>query len=297
MTTGTTAAALQADDLTKRHRRGWALRGCSFILPRGRISALVGPNGAGKSTLLHLATGLLAPTAGTIHVLGDVPGPRGAHPRMAFLSQDKPLFRTFTVAEMLRAGEAMNPGWDGTHARRLVEEAGVSLAARIHTLSGGQRTRVALALALGRRPDLVLLDEPLADLDPLARREVLQALMAEVAETGMTVLLSSHVLTDLEGVCDHLVLLTDGRTRLAGDIEDLVARHRVLVGPAHQAAHLIPAAVTVHATTTARQATVMVDDAGLLPGPDWEKHVPTLEDLVLAHLRTARSATTAEVAA
>jgi ABC-2 type transport system ATP-binding protein len=293
----TTAAVLEADDLGKRYRRGWALRDCSFALPPGRVSALVGPNGVGKSTLMHLATGLIRPSSGTIRVLGETPGPGGAHPRLAFLSQDKPLFRRFTVAEMLRVGQAMNADWDSAYARRLVDEAGVTLDARISTLSGGQRTRVALALAMGRRPDLVLLDEPLADLDPLARREVMQTLMAEVAETGMTVLLSSHVLTDLEGVCDHLILLTDGRARLVGDIEDLISAHRLLVGPAHQVEPLIPTAVTIEATATARQATVLVNDAGLAPGPDWEKHIPTLEDLVLAYLRAATATSNKAVAA
>jgi ABC-2 type transport system ATP-binding protein len=290
-------AVLEADDLGKRYRRGWALRGCSFTLPQGRVSALVGPNGAGKSTLMTLATGLLEPTSGTIRVLGARPGRGGTHPRLSLLSQDKPLFRSFTVAEMLRVGQAMNDEWDGAYARRLVDDAGVPHTARISTLSGGQRTRVAIALAMGRRPDLMLLDEPLADLDPLARREVMQTLMAEVAETGMTVLLSSHVLTDLEDVCDHLVLLTDGQTRLVGDIDDLLAGHRLLVGPAHQTEHLIPAEVTVEAVTTARQASVLVTDPGLAPGPDWEKQTPTLEDLVLAYLRTAGTARNGAVAA
>jgi ABC-2 type transport system ATP-binding protein len=289
-------AVLEAEHLGKRYRRGWALRGCSFTLPKGRVSALVGPNGAGKSTLMKLATGLLEPTSGTIRVLGVAPGRGGTHPRLALLSQDRPLFRSFTVAEMLRVGRAMNDEWDGAYAQRLIDEAGVPHTARISTLSGGQRTRVAIALAMGRRPDLILLDEPLADLDPLARRDIMQTLMAQVAETGMTVLLSSHVLTDLDDVCDHLLLLTDGQTRLAGDIDDLIASHRLLVGPAHQTEHLIPAGVVVEARATARQSTVLVTDAGLAPGPDWVKHPPTLEELVLAYLRTAPTSHT-EVAA
>src|SRR5689334_20016775 len=215
------SAALVAAGLGKRYRRGWALKDCTFTLPAGRIAALVGPNGAGKSTLMSLALGLLRQTEGSVEVLG----------RTGFLAQGKPLYQGFTVAEMLRAGRELNRDWDDGYARRMVDEARVPLKAKIRTLSGGQRTRVALAVTLGRRPDVLLLDEPLADLDPLARQEVMQALLAEVAETGTTVVLSSHVIADLDGICDHLLLLSDGRMRLAGDVEDLLAEHRLLVGP------------------------------------------------------------------
>lgn len=288
--------ALEATGLGRRYRRGWALRDCSLRLPAGRVAALVGPNGAGKSTLLHLAVGLLTATEGSVRVLGDeVAG--GAHPRVAFLSQDKPLYRRFTVADMLRAGAALNDRWDAAHAARLVEDGGLPLGARVSTLSGGQRSRLALALALGRRPDLLLLDEPLADLDPLARRDVMASLMAEVAETGMTVLLSSHVLTDITETCDHLVVLAGGRVQVAGDIEDLLGGHRVLIGPAHQLKTHVPAGVVVEARTTSRQATVLIDDPGLAPGPDWVKHEAQLEDLVLAHLRRAQPTETEQVPA
>lgn len=276
------SAALDAAGLGKRYRRGWALRDCTLTLPVGRIAALVGPNGAGKSTLMSLATGLTRPTEGTVEVLGK-PG---------FLAQGKPLYQKFTVAEMLQAGRALNPDWDDAYARRLVAEADVPLKARIGTLSGGQRTRVALAVTLGRRPPVVLLDEPLADLDPLARQEVMQALLAEVAETGMTVLLSSHVIADLEGICDHLVLLSAGRVRLTGDVEDLLTEHRLLVGPR---ALDVPAEAVVERRETERQATVLVRGLGAVPGT--EAHAPTLEELVLAYLRADRVATTQGVAA
>jgi ABC-2 type transport system ATP-binding protein len=289
--------ALETAGLGKRYRRGWALRNCSLSLPAGRVAALVGPNGAGKSTLMHLSVGLLDPTEGTVHVLGDAASSRRAHPRVAFLSQDKPLYRRFRVEDMLRAGAELNTGWDGQYAGRLVDEGGIPRGARISTLSGGQRSRLALALALGRRPELLLLDEPLADLDPLARREVLQSLMAEVAETGMTVLLSSHVLSDIQDTCDHLVLLADGRVQLAGDIDEILGRHRLLIGPAHQLDSHVPADVIVQASTTPRQATVLIDDPGLAPGPDWDKHEVTLDDLVLAHLRRAQGPQNAQVPA
>ncbi|MBW5481275.1 ABC transporter ATP-binding protein [Streptomyces bambusae] len=301
MSTTDGVAALAAEGLGKRYKRGWALQNCTFELPRGRVSALVGPNGAGKSTLMALATGLLTPTAGAIRVLGDSPVSSGTHPRLAFLAQDKPLYRGFTVEEMLRAGSALNQEWDHTYARGLVESAGVPFHARISTLSGGQRTRVALAMALGRRPELIVLDEPLADLDPLAREEVMQALMAEVAETGMTVLLSSHVLADLEGICDHLLLLAGGRVRLAGDVEDLLAGHRLMIGPSQGAESRFPDEIVVESRSTQRQATVLVRGHAPAVMPGWEAHEPTLEELAMAHLRSARPAAgqgaTAEVAA
>jgi ABC-2 type transport system ATP-binding protein len=214
-----------AESLGKKYSRGWALRDCSLEIPAGRIVALVGPNGAGKSTLRGMITGLLRPTTGRISVFGDVPNGRGMHRSVAFLTQAKPLYPQFTVAETLRYGRNSNPGWDQAYAEELVEKAQVPFAAKVGTLSGGQRTRVALALALGKRPRLLMLDEPLADLDPLARESVLQTLVQECRTQGITVLLSSHVLAELEDLCDHLVLLADGRVRLAGDVSALLRAH------------------------------------------------------------------------
>nr|WP_199439355.1 ABC transporter ATP-binding protein [Umezawaea beigongshangensis] len=213
-----------ADGVGKRYRRGWALRETSLVIPQRRIVALVGPNGAGKSTLMGLITGLLRPTTGGITVFGDRPTGKGLHPEVAYLAQQKPLYPQFTVTETLMLGARTNPTWDQGYAEHLVEQAAVPLSAKVGTLSGGQRTRVALALALGKRPSLLLLDEPLADLDPLARETVLRTLLAEAREQGITVLLSSHVLAELEGVCDHLVLLHGGRVLLAGDVDQLSAR-------------------------------------------------------------------------
>jgi ABC-2 type transport system ATP-binding protein len=276
------SAALVAAGLGKRYRRGWALKDCAFTLPAGRIAALIGPNGAGKSTLMALATGLLRATEGTVDVLG----------RPGFLAQGKPLYQGFTVEEMLRAGRELNPDWDDDYARRLVDEARVPLGAKVRTLSGGQRTRVALAVALGRRPRVLLLDEPLADLDPLARQEVMGALMAEVAEAGTTVVLSSHVIADLDGICDHLLLLDDGRVRLAGDVEDLLAEHRLLVGPRTLE---VPPGAVVERRDTERQSTLLV--RGLADPPGVEAHEPTLEELTLGYFRAGRAAAEREVAA
>ena len=288
MTTGD--SALEASGLGRRYRRGWALRDCTFELPTGRVCALVGPNGAGKSTLMGLAAGLLRPTVGTVRGLGAEPGRSGAHPEVAFLAQDKPLYRRFTVEEMLRAGRALNQRWDQPYVERLVRMAGVSMDARIGTLSGGQRTRVALAVALGRRPVLLMLDEPLADLDPLAREEVLQTVMSEVAETGMTVLLSSHVLADMEGICDHLLLLADGRVHLAGGVEDLVAGHRLLIGPRRDSGDGLAPSAVVESRTTGRQQTVLVRSGSWTDIGGWDVLEPTLEELSMAYLRTAAAA-------
>lgn len=290
MLTDETVAALEAVGLGKRYRRGWGLRDCTFSLPQGSVCALVGPNGAGKSTLLSLTTGLRRPTTGEMRVLGQPTDGRGTHPGLSFLSQDKPLFRNFTVEEMLRAGRSLNTEWDAAYARRLVTDADVPPMARISTLSGGQRTRVALAVSLGRRPTVLVLDEPLADLDPVARADVMQVLMAEVAETGMTVLLSSHVLSDLENVCDHLLLLSGGELRLAGDVERLVSEHALLIGPAGDHGYAVPENAVVEARSTARQVTFLLRGTPQrsAPGPGWEVHDPTLEELVMAYLRTTK---------
>ncbi|PRY41260.1 ABC transporter ATP-binding protein [Umezawaea tangerina] len=207
----------------KKYRRGWALRETTLVIPRNRVVALVGPNGAGKSTLMGLITGLLRPTTGGITVFGDHPTGKGLHPAVSYLAQQKPLYQHFTVTETLTFGARTNPTWDQGYAEHLVAQAGVPMGAKVGTLSGGQRTRVSLALALGKRPKLLLLDEPLAELDPLARETVLRALITEARDQHITVVLSSHVLAELEGVCDHLVLLHNGRILLAGDVRDLSA--------------------------------------------------------------------------
>jgi ABC-2 type transport system ATP-binding protein len=275
---------LRLSDVGHHYGGRWALRGCSLELPRGRIAALVGPNGAGKTTLLLLAAGLLRPTGGTVDVLGADPGRAGMPAGASFLAQSKPLYRGLTVSEMLRAGAVLNRGhrWDAGYAAGLVDAAGIDPAARIRDLSPGLSARVALAIALGRRPDLLLLDEPLAELDPLARRRVLGALLAEAGETGMTVLMSSHVLTDLEDSCDHLVLLREGRVRLAGDVADLLAGHRRLTGPAGAGGSPAgPPTAVVHESVAGRQRTALVRGSGPadLPGEE-----PTLEELVLGYL-------------
>ncbi|MEU2119109.1 ABC transporter ATP-binding protein [Streptomyces sp. NPDC016459] len=274
--------ALEADLLGKRYGgrkgRGWALRECDFTLPAGRICALVGPNGAGKSTLLALAAGLLRPTEGTLTA--------PAREDLAYVAQDKPLHPRLSVADTLRMGRELNPGrWDPALAERIVDGGGFSSDALVRDLSGGQRTRVALALALGKRPELLLLDEPMADLDPLARHQLMGLLMADAAEHGTTVVMSSHILTELEGACDHLLLLHGGRVRLDGPVDELLAAHTLLTGPI---ADLAPHTV-VESRTTGRQLTALVRHEGPVDGP-WQTREPSLEDLLLAHLRTTEGA-------
>jgi ABC-2 type transport system ATP-binding protein len=247
---------------------------------------LVGPNGAGKTTLLHLATGLLVPTIGEIRVLGIRPGRRGIAPGVAFVGQDKPLYGHLTVADTLKAGGWLNPDWDKPYAEELVRRGDVPLQAKVKTLSGGQRTRVALALALGRRPRLLLLDEPLADLDPLARTDIMQTLMTTVAETGMSVMLSSHVLSDIDGACDYLVLLRDGAVRLDGDIDEILASHHLLTGPAANLDDL-RAYQIIETRTAGRQATVLMHCSTPPALPGWQCAIPTLEELVVSYLRAS----------
>lgn len=279
--------ALEAVGLGVRYRRGWALRDCSFRVPAGRVCALVGPNGAGKSTLLSVAAGLRRAGTGSLSVLGGAPGGPETRPRVAFLAQDKPLYPNFTVADTLRMGEELNPGrWDRAAAERLVRQGNLPLHARVGMLSGGQRTRVALALAFGKRPELLLLDEPMSDLDPLVRHEMTAALMTEAAENSTTIVLASHVLAELEGVCDYLLLIGGGRVRLAGEIEDLISAHRLVVGRHEEPGP--PRAFAVHTVvesrSTGRQLTALIRPEGPLAG-QWETSEPSLEDLLLAHLR------------
>jgi ABC-2 type transport system ATP-binding protein len=253
------------------------------------VVALVGPNGAGKTTLLHLAVGLLTPTTGSVAVFGE-PVERSLG-RVAFLAQAKPLYDGFSVAEMLKFGRLLNPRWDDELATRRLDELGIPLRRRVGRLSGGQQAQVALTVALAKRPDLLLLDEPLANLDPLARHEVMRSLMAAVAETGMTVVLSSHVVSDLENTCDWLVVLNGGRVQVSGDIEELLAGHRLLTGPAELADGVAARLTTVDDSRTDRQATLLVHADAPTLDPRWTVRGVGLEEVVLAYLRRPESAT------
>ncbi|MFF9077527.1 ABC transporter ATP-binding protein [Streptomyces sp. NPDC014646] len=279
-------AAIEAVGLGMKYRsrRGgrWALRDCSFRLPAGRVCALVGPNGAGKSTLLSLAAGFLRAAEGTVRVLGAAPGE--ARARVAFVAQDKPLYPQLTVAGTLWAGAELNPDtWDQDTAERIAGD--LPRDATVRTLSGGQRTRLALALALGKRPELLLLDEPMADLDPLARHRLMGALMAEAAEHSTTIVMSSHILGELENACDYLLLVDGGRVRLGGETDDLLAAHALLTGPIRDTApHTV-----VESRTTGRTQTTLVRRQGPVDTSVWDAAEPSLEELLLAHLRSPQA--------
>ncbi len=278
--------SLEASDLGKRYRRTWALRHCSLTIPAGRIAALVGPNGAGKTTLLHLATGLLRPTEGSVRLLGWRPRdePELILARIGFVAQDTPLYRRWSVRDMLRLGRELNRRWDGAAAETRLRRLGIPLERRVGQLSGGQRAQVALALALGKRPELLLLDEPLASLDPLARRQFLQELLDATVADGLTVLLSSHLIADLERTCDHMVVLDQGRIRLADGIEELLASHRLLVGPRTPAADRLPGLEVVARSDSERETSLWVRGPVRELPPGWRAETLALEDLVIAYL-------------
>jgi ABC-2 type transport system ATP-binding protein len=276
---------IETSRLGRRYGRRWALRECTVSVPAGRVVGLVGPNGAGKTTLLHLVVGLLRPTAGELRVLGTV-GAGGARqrPRVAFVAQDKPLYHGFRVEEMLAFGAWTNPRWDDGLVRSRLEALGIPMDQRTGRLSGGQQAQVALALALGKRPDLLVLDEPVANLDPLARLEFLRVLMDAVADTGLTVVLSSHLVADLERVCDHVILLAAGHLQLAGDTEALLAEHLMLTGPSDRVAQLPGSVQVVRATGTGRLANVLIRTTASVHDPAWESRTVALEELLLAYM-------------
>ncbi len=269
---------LRAHGLGKRYRQRWALSDCTLDIPSGRVVGLVGPNGAGKSTLLNLAVGLLEPSAGTLEVLGDRPGAQLA--KVGFVAQDTPVYPGLTVAEHLRLGERLNPAWDATLAHERIARLGLDPTQRAGKLSGGQRAQLALTLGIAKRPELLILDEPVASLDPLARREFLSHLMEAVAEHELSVLLSSHLVSDLERVCDHVIVLVASRVQVAGDIDALLGTHFRLTGARRDT---LPPGV-ISASHTERQSTLLVRTDEPIYDPAWTVSELTLEDLVLAYM-------------
>jgi ABC-2 type transport system ATP-binding protein len=276
---------IETHGLSKRYRRVTALSDCSVTVPEGRISALVGPNGAGKTTLLRLLTGLARPTGGSADVLGGVPRQDPAFlAEIGFLAQEIPLYRRMSAEDHIGIGAHLNPRWDGESVRQRLRGLNIPLDRAVGTLSGGQRAQVALALTLAKKPRLLLLDEPVAALDPLARRHFLATLTEAVADGDLTVVLSSHLVADLERVCDHLILLAASRVQLCGDIDTLLAEHKVLVGPRKDTSALEKAHQVVHTVTTARQATLLVRLNGPVIDPAYQAEDVSLEELVLAYM-------------
>ena len=280
---------IEAHGLGKRYGRRWALTDCTLEIPAGRVVGLVGPNGAGKTTLLHLAVGLLRHSAGSITVLGGRPGEGpGQLRRIGFVAQDAPTYASLSVADHLRLGAWMNPSWDRGLAQQRITRLGLDAKQKAGRLSGGQRAQLALTLAVAKRPDLLILDEPVASLDPLARREFLQGLMEVVADQGVSVVLSSHLVADLERVCDFLVVLVGSRIQLAGEIETLLATHRRLIGPRHDPDTLPSSQHVIDERHTDRQSTILVQTDEPVLDPSWAVEELDLEDLVLAYMgRTA----------
>ena len=275
-------AVLRARGLGKRFGRHRALSDCTLDIPAGRVVGLVGPNGAGKTTLLSLAAGLLTPTSGTIEVCGGRPAGGPAQlAKVGFVAQDTPAYARLTVAEHLRLGARLNPGWDARLAADRIQRIGLPPGRRAGDLSGGQRAQLALTLAIAKRPELLILDEPVASLDPLARREFLQDLSESAG--GLSVLHSSHLVSDVERVCDHLIVLVASRVRVAGEVGELLAGHRLLTGPGTAPVPSGPQVVAVHRTD--QLTTVLVrSDARVDAGPAWTAGPVGLEDLVLGYM-------------
>jgi ABC-2 type transport system ATP-binding protein len=284
-------AVLDAVGLGKRYRNRWALRDCTLQVPAGRVVGLVGPNGAGKTTLLHLAVGLLQPSAGQIGVLGGRPAENPTQlGRVGFVAQETPLYATLSVADHLKLGGWLNPAWEAGAAERRIEQLGFDRKQRAGKLSGGQRAQLALTHAIAKRPELLILDEPVASLDPLARREFLQHLMEAVADDGVSVVLSSHLVSDLERVCDYLIVLVGSRVQVAGGVEELLASHHRLTGPRRDLDRLPADQEVIEASHTDRQSTLLVRSDGPIHDPAWTVEQIGLEDLVLAYMRRAGDA-------
>ena len=281
-------AVIETKGLGKRYRRQWALTDCTLSIPAGHVVGLVGPNGAGKTTLLNLATGMLAPTTGSIEVLAGRPGAGPAQlARVGYLAQDAPVYTGLPVADHLRLGAHLNPGWDADQARDRVGRLDLNPGQKAGTLSGGQRAQLALTMAVAKRPELLILDEPVASLDPLARREFLQDLMETVAEQQVSVVLSSHLISDLERVCDHVIVLVDSRVRVAGAVDELLATHHLLSGPRRDPASLPDGVEVISASHTNVQTTLLVRTGGPVLDPVWTVSEVGLEDLVLAYMKQA----------
>jgi ABC-2 type transport system ATP-binding protein len=279
---------IETNGLGKNYGRSWALHECTLAIPAGHMVALVGPNGAGKTTLLNLAVGLTAPTAGTIRVLGNRPaGSPGALDGIAFVAQDTPLYKNLSAGDMLHLTRNLNHRFDRHYAEARLNDLGIPLTRKAGAMSGGQQAQLALTLALARRPRLLVMDEPMATLDPLARHDFMATVMAAMVDDGVSVLLSSHVLTELERVADYLVLVSGGRVQVAGEVDELLAHHRLLTGPTIEADRHAERGNVVSARRSASQTQLLVrtngsDDA--VP-PGWEAHSIGLEELTLAYLR------------
>ncbi len=281
---------IETSGLTKQYRRVAALSDCTISVPEGRISALVGPNGAGKTTLLRLLAGLAAPTRGRATVLGGPPREEPAYlAEVGFLAQEIPLYRRLTAEDHIGIGAHLNPRWDGESVRERLARLRIPLHRPAGTLSGGQRAQLALALTLATQPRLLLLDEPLAALDPLARQTFLAALAEAAASGDLTIVLSSHLIADIERTCDHLILLAESQVQLCSDTETLLAQHRILSGPRKDTTAIARTHSIVREDTTPRQTTLLVRLNGPVIDPAWAVDEPNMEEIVLGYMSAGQA--------
>jgi ABC-2 type transport system ATP-binding protein len=286
--------AIETSGLTKRYGRHQVLSDCTLSIPTGRVVGLVGPNGAGKTTLLQLAVGLITPTSGSIEVLGGRPGSGPEQlARVGFVAQDAPVYSGLTVADHLRLGARLNPGWHEDVARARIARLGLDPKQRAGRLSGGQRAQLALTLAVAKRPELLILDEPAASLDPLARRDFLAALMEYTAGDAASVVLSSHLVSDLERVCDYLIIISESRVLVADDVDELLGTHYRLTGPSVSGRALPSHLRVVDASHTDRQSTLVVQSNVPVDDPEWTVEPLSMEDLVLSYMSGAGATATA----
>ncbi len=287
--------ALRTDRLSRRYGKVWGLRDCTLEIPAGAVAALVGPNGAGKTTLLEMIIGLLEPTEGQVSVFGEAPraGTAEALARVGYVAQDHPLYRDFTVADMFHLGRAMNPRWDQELAAARVDGLGIPLKRKVKSLSGGQQAQISLTMALAKRAPLLVLDEPLSSLDPVARLDFMRDLMATAADNALTFLLSSHVVSELERFCDWLIVLTSGHVQLAGPADDLIAAHRLLTVPRATPDAEMPGTL-IHRTDSDRHSAVLVrtDPVRLAVQGQagWQDSPVSFEQLVMAYLQRPSTA-------
>jgi ABC-2 type transport system ATP-binding protein len=289
-------AALEATGLGKRYGHKWGLQDCSFRLPPGRIAALLGPNGAGKSTLLQIAAGITRPSAGDVEVFGHSPQEQTVQAlrQIGYLDQERPLYRSFRVREMLHFGERLNPSWDAVAARDYLGELGIPTEAKVGKLSIGQQAQVALTMCLAKRPPLLLLDEPVAALDPIARANLMHVLLGSVADDNTTVLLSSHAVADLANVCDYVIILSSSRVQIADDLDYVLASHRLLVASTERRLEVPPGVVVISTRNSERETELLVRVEQPVVDPSWRVIEPTLEEVVLAYLREGSTFGTAD---
>jgi ABC-2 type transport system ATP-binding protein len=283
---------VETHDLGRRYGAAWALKECSLTIPAGHLTALVGPNGAGKTTLLNLVMGLSAPSVGELSVLGGLPpGSLPALDGIGFVAQDVPVYRGFSVADMVSLTDHLNRSFDSALASKRLRDLGIDPKKRAGQLSGGQRAQLALTLALARHPRLLVLDEPTAALDPLARHDFMATVMAAMADDGVSVVLSSHLLAELERVSDHLVLMAGGTVRLDGPVDDLLAVHRLVTtrsGPVSGNPRWEVVESSVAGAQTQQLVRLGSPEAALPPGCD--ARPVGIEELAMAYLRSSSHA-------